>query len=111
VSVLDKSFQHIKPATQGLVALSKGEPLTEEHKKAVKGLGKIALGLSIAALPGGLAAHLAAGVGVAAVNHAYKSIKHRHIDPQHILHSFVESIGEGLEHGLLEAVGERGGGE
>jgi hypothetical protein len=110
VKVLDKSFKHIKPATQGLVALSHGKPLTEEHKKAVKGIGKIALGLSIAALPGGLAAHLAAGVGATALAHAYKAIKDRKLDPQHIVHSFVESIGEGLEHGLLESVGESGEG-
>lgn len=112
VAVLDKSFHHIKPATQGLVALSEGKPLTEEHKKAMKGLGKIALGLTISSLPGGLAAHLAAGAGVVALKHAYKSIQKHPIDPQHVLHSFVESIGEGLEHGLLEAVGgEHGGGE
>jgi hypothetical protein len=68
------------------------------------------LGLSIATLPGGLAAHLAAGVGVAALTHAYKAIKNKSIDPEHMLHSFIESIGEGLEHGLLEHVGGEGGG-
>ncbi|MGD0511403.1 MAG: hypothetical protein ABSA33_06210, partial [Candidatus Micrarchaeaceae archaeon] len=103
VSVLDKSFKHIKPATQGLVALSAGEPLTHEHKKAMRGIGKIALGLSIATLPGGLAAHLAAGVGVTALNHAFKAIKGKKLDKEHVLGSFIESIGEGLEHGLIES--------
>ena len=112
VEVIDKSFQHIKPATQGLVALSEGQKLTDEHKKALKGLGKIALGLSIATLPGGLAAHLAAGVGISAVNQAYKAISKKHIDPKHILHSFVEAIGEGLEDSMLEhAAGGEGGHE
>lgn len=110
VKVLDQSFKHIKPATQGLVALSHGRPLTDEHKKAVKGIGKVALGLSIAALPGGLAAHLAAGVGASALTHAYKAIRSHKIDPQHVVHSFIEAIGEGLEHGLLEHVGGEGGG-
>jgi len=110
VQVIDESFQHVKPAVQGLVALSEGKPLDEEHKKAVKGLAKIALGLTIATLPGGIAAHIAAGVGVAAVSHAYKAIQGNRIDPEHMLHSFVEAIGEGLEHGLLEHVGGEGGG-
>jgi hypothetical protein len=100
--VLDKSFQHIKPATQGLVALSEGQKLSDEQKTAMKSLGKITLGLSIAALPGGLAAHLAAGVGSVAITHAFKLIQSGKFKDGHIIHHFVESIGEGLEDALLE---------
>jgi len=100
--VLDKSFQHIKPATQGLVALSEGEKLSDEQKKAMKSLGKITLGLTIAALPGGLAAHLAAGVGSVAVAHAFKVIREGGLKDGHVIHRFVESVGEGLEDALLE---------
>ncbi len=108
VQVLDKSFQHIKPATQGLAALTSGKKMSDEQRTAVKSLGKIALGLSIASLPGGLAAHIAVGLGTTALKHAYTSIHRHNIDPVHVLHSFVESIGEGLEHGLLHHVGEGG---
>lgn len=110
--VLDKSFHHIKPATQGLVALSSGKKLSDEQKKAMKGLGKITLGLSIAALPGGLAAHLAAGVGSVALGHAFKAMREGKFKDGHIIHHFVEAVGEGLEDALLEkSAGGEGGHE
>jgi len=99
VDVLNKSFQHIKPATEGL---------DDEHKAAMKGLGKIALATSVATLPGGLAVHITASIGGAALIHAFKKMKafksqgHEH----GILHHFVESIGEGLEDALLEHAAE-----
>jgi hypothetical protein len=119
VDVLHKSFQHIKPATEGLVALSKGQPLNREHKEAMKGLGRIALATSIAALPGGLAVHLGAGIGATALVHAFGKMK-QYVHDEHenghhghhgILHHFVESIGEGLEDALLEHAAGEGGAE
>jgi len=104
VQVIDKSFEHVKPAVQGLNQLRKGEPLNELHKKSIKGLGKIALGIAIGTLPGGLAAHLAAGVGVTAINHAIK--KMRNAKGDHLLHKFVEAISEGIEEGIIEHAAE-----
>lgn len=106
-AILDRSFKDIKPATQGLMALAKGQPLDESHKKAVKHLGKVALGVSIASLPGGLAAHIAAGVGTAALNYAYRHLKHELKPGETMIHHFVASIGEGLEDALIEG-GEGG---
>ncbi len=111
VAVLDRSFKDIKPATQGLVALAHGKPLDEHHKKAVKNLGKVALGVSIASLPGGLAAHIAAGVGTAALNYAYRHLKKELKPGETMLHHFVEAIGEGLEDALIENGGEGHGKE
>jgi hypothetical protein len=78
----------------------------------MKGLGKVTLGLSIAALPGGLAAHLAAGVGSVAVGHAFKAMREGKFKDGHLIHHFVEAIGEGLEDALLEkTAGGEGGRE
>lgn len=110
-SILDRSFKDIKPATQGLASLAKKQPLEPEQKKALKHMGKMALGTSIALLPGGLAAHLAAGAGAAALTHAYKKMREGE-GTGHLVHRFVEAIGEGLEDAILEhAAGEEGGHE
>lgn len=102
VEVVNRSFKDIKPAMQGLSQLAHRQPLDDAHKQAVKNLGKVALGVSIAALPGGLAAHLAAGVGASAITYAIKRIqKGEHHGS--ILHHFVEAIGEGLEDALIES--------
>lgn len=100
-NVLDKSFPHVKPATTGLVSLSTGKPLDEEQKKAVKKLGKVALGMSIAALPGGFAAHLVAGAGSAALMSALNAVRKKKVPEKQILVHFVESIGQGLEDELI----------
>lgn len=111
VEVLDKSFKDIKPATEGLAMLVQRKPLDAKHKQAVKNLGKIALATSIATLPGGLAAHLAAGVGAAALMHAYRKMREGE-GTGNMLHRFVDSIGEGLEDAVLEhAAGGEGHGE
>lgn len=110
VEILNRSFKDIKPATSGLKALAQGQPLDPEHKKALKGLGKVALATSVAALPGGLVVHLGAGVGATALVHAFKKMRGYH--GGHVVHHFVESIGEGLEDALLEhAAGEGEHGE
>lgn len=108
VQVIDKSFKDIKPATQGLAAFAQRKPMTEQQTKALKHLGKFALGTAIATLPGGIAAHLAAGAGAAALTHAYKAMR---AGEHHgsLVHRFVESIGEGLEDALIES-GEGGEG-
>jgi hypothetical protein len=111
VEVLNKSFKDIKPATAGLASLATGKPIDKNQKQAVKNLGKVALATSIATLPGGLAAHLAAGLGAAALTHAYRAIRNSG-NGGNILHRFVDSIGEGLEDAILEhAAGEGHGGE
>jgi hypothetical protein len=102
VAVIDQSFKDVKPATQGLVAFAKGESMSPVQTKALKHLGKFALGTAIATLPGGLAAHLAAGAGTAALTHAYKVMR----SGEHhgsIVHRFVEAIGEGLEDAIIES--------
>lgn len=110
--VLKKSFPNIKPASEGLMALATGGDITPEQKKSVKALGKQALGLSIAALPGGLPVHLTAGLSLAAINYGQKKIKAYRAEkeknkaagvkhPKSLLHHFVESVGEGLEHALV----------
>jgi hypothetical protein len=105
--VLDRSFPSIKPATNGLVALSRGQALDAEQKKAIKGLGKVALGMSIAALPGGLAVHIVAGAGSVALTSALNSIRKRKVPEGKILVHFVESIGQGLEDALVsKALGD-----
>jgi hypothetical protein len=109
--VLNRSFPNIKPATQGLVGLTQKKPLDDEQKKAVKSLGKQALMLSIAAIPGGLAAHLTAGVSASVISYGIKKMraaKARGDNPKSIVHHFVESIGEGLEHAFYS--GHLGGG-
>jgi hypothetical protein len=105
--VLDRSFPHVKHATTGLVALSKKQPLDEKQKKAIKSLGKVALGMSIAALPGGFAAHLLAGAGSIALTSALNSIRKKKVPEGKILVHFVESIGQGLEDALVsKALGD-----
>jgi hypothetical protein len=121
VDILNKSFHHIKPASEGLKNLATGKKLEPEQKKAMQGLGKIALATSIASLPGGLAVHLGAGIGATALTHAFKKMKeyraemHEHGGGGHghhgILHHFVESLGEGLEDALLEHAAGEGGAE
>lgn len=106
--VLNKSFKQIKPATEGLHALATKKPLQPEQKQALKSMGKFALGTVIATLPGGLVGHLAAGAGAAAVTHAYKKVRAGE-GTGNLVHRFVESIGEGLEHALLHhATGHEG---
>jgi hypothetical protein len=107
VSVIDRSFKDIKPASQGLAAFVQRKPMTDEQQHAMKNLGKFALATSIATLPGGLAAHLAAGAGAAALTHAYKVIR-SHEGHGSLVHRLVEAIGEGLEDAIIE---EGGGGE
>jgi hypothetical protein len=102
--VLQRSYPHIKPATHGLVALAKGEKPTHEQKHAIQHMGKHAMMLGIAALPGGLAAHLTAGVATSAVTFAYKKIqqaKNQNESPKSLIGHFVEAIGEGLEHAFV----------
>jgi hypothetical protein len=109
VQVLEKSFKDIKPAVHGLHALSHGHKLEPEQKKAIINLGNTAVNLSIAALPGGLPVHLAAGLGKVAISHALKVIRKHDGSKKPLLHRFVESIGEGLEDELLDRLA--GGGE
>jgi hypothetical protein len=99
--VLDRSFPRVKQATTGLVALSEGTELSAEQKKAIKGLGKMALGMSIAALPGGFAAHLVAGAGSLALTSALNAIRKRKVPEGSVLRHFVESIGQGLEDAVV----------
>ena len=109
--VLNRSFPNIKPASEGLIGLTQKKPLNEEQKKAVKSLGKQALMLSIAALPGGLAAHLTAGVSASVISYGIKKVraaKAQGNNPKSVVHHFVESIGEGLEHAFYS--GHLGGG-
>lgn len=112
--VLQRSYPHIKPATHGLVALAKGDKPTHEEKHALQHMGKHALMLGIAALPGGLAAHLTAGVSASAVQYAYKKIKaakNQNESPKSLVGHFVEAIGEGIEHAFVNGhLGGHGGG-
>jgi len=102
--VLEKSYPHIKPATKGLTALAKGEKVGHEEKHAMQHMGKHALMLGIAALPGGLAVHLTAGVGINAVNYGikkFKQMKNQNESPKSLVHHFVEAITEGVEHAFI----------
>jgi hypothetical protein len=112
--VLNRSFPHMKPAINGLNALVHGQSMDEHQKKAVKSLGKHALMISISTLPGGLAAHITAGIGASAVNYAIKRVKaakakdkEKHPHPGSIVVHFIEAIGEGLEHAAV--MGHLGG--
>lgn len=98
--VIKKSFPQFKPAVAGLNKLRKGEPMDKEHKDALKGLGKFAATAAIATLPGGLAAHLAAGAATAAASYAFKKIRSGEIHGSLIEH-FVSWVGEGLEEAVI----------
>lgn len=102
--VLMRSYPHIKPATQALTALAHGDKPTHEQKHALQHMGKHALMLGIAALPGGLVAHLTAGVATSAATYAYKKVqaaKNQNEAPKSLVSHFVDAVGEGLEHAFV----------
>lgn len=110
--VLTRSFPNIKPATAGLRGLTQGKKPSHEQMHALKHLGKHALMLSIATLPGGLAAHLTAGVAASAVDYGIKKMRqnkadkaeqeHKHEEPERsLVGHFMDAIGEGIEHAAV----------
>lgn len=102
--VLMRSYPHLKPATNALRDLAKGEKPKPEEKHALQHMGKHALMLGIAALPGGLAAHLTAGIATSAASYAYKKMKaakNQNETTKSLVSHFVDSIGEGLEHAFI----------
>lgn len=99
--VLDKTFPDIKPATKGLAILAHGGKLDKEHKKAVVNLGRAALGIAIITLPGGIAAHMTANLGTAAISYAIKTIGNSRESKSLVSH-FVDALNEGIERAIVE---------
>ncbi len=113
VAVLEKSFSNLKPATTGLAKLATGKlkDMTPHEKHAMIQCGKFATVVAVFSLPGGLAAHLAAGAGVRATTHAFDKLKSgdfKSLGGRELLGKFVESIGEGLEETLIAHAAEGG---
>lgn len=113
--VLNRSFPHIKPAGAALKNIVNKKPLDKEQKQALQSLGKQALMMSIATLPGGLAVHLTAGISASVVSYAVKKFRAPAGESaeKSLVGHFVEAIGEGLEHATISGhlFGHEGGHE